>query len=330
MRSVNIQDFDPRCLARGTKEAIRLEITHSPAGQSVHQTALLMVGTEDGPVLLLLAGLHGDEYEGPLAIINLYKELRTDQLRGSVVAVPVANVLAFETATRETDIDGVNLNRAFPGDPKGSVSRQIAYWMGERLVKRADFCIDFHSGGISDLPTLCAYKQGESPATELRRKVAEAFHLSVILAAEEHLSTQVEGYADEHDIPLVYTECPSLKGINMQAVAEYQRGARNTMRVMGILDGELEGEPSPHRLYVGADPDCELKASVGGLFTAKSKVLDKVKTGDLLGVTYDLAGNVLEEFRAPVDGCVLMQRLVATIHAGDEAVFQIVREEKTR
>ena len=328
MQSIDIREFDPRQIARNTKETVYLDITHTPAGLPLRQTALLIGGYQPGPLLLLLAGIHGNEYEGPLAIMRLFKELQPADIRGTLVAVAVSNMLAFETATRETTSDGVNLNRAFPGDPKGSVTHQIAYWMGERLVRRADFCIDFHSGGFSDIPLLCAHISGDGPAAELSQKVALAFHAPVTLTNKRAISTQVEGYAQEHGVPLVYTECPSFQGINVPTVDVYQRGARNTLRVLDMLDGELEGEPS-QCLYDEGNPALNLKASVGGFFVPECQVLDKVQAGDLLGVTYDFAGAVLEEFRAPEDGYVFIRRWSPTIHAGDEMIFTLVRDDKT-
>ena len=328
MQAQDIREFDPRQIAPGAKEARYLDITRTPAGQSVRQTALLIGGSQPGTLLVLLAGLHGNEYEGPLAIMRLYRELQPADIRGALVAVTVSNVLAFELGTRESVADSVNLNRAFPGDPKGSVTRQIAYWMGERLVRRADFCIDLHSGGRSDIPVLCAHVSGDGPAAELSRKVARSFGAPVTLTNKEALPTQVEGYARDHGVPLVYTECPSHRGLNMQAVDIYQRGVRNALRVLDMLNGELEGEPG-RCLYDEGDPALNLKASVGGFFVPQRQVLDRVQAGDLLGATYDFSGAVLEEFRAPIDGYVFIRRWSPAVHAGDDMIFTLVRDHQT-
>ena len=209
MQTQDIQDFDPRQVAPGIKETLYLEVTRTPAGQPVRQTALLIGGTQPGPLVVLIGGLHGNEYEGPLTIMRLYAELAPADIRGTLVAIPVANVLAFEARTRETPSDGLDMNRAFPGDPKGSVTLQMAYWIGEQLVRHADLCIDLHSGGRSDIPVLCAHISGDGPAAELSRKVARSVGAPIALANKDALPAQLEGFAREHGIPLVYTECPA-------------------------------------------------------------------------------------------------------------------------
>ena len=330
MRAIPIQEFDPRRIGRQSREAIYLDVTVTPAGLPVRQTALVIGGARDGPLLLIVGGIHGDEYEGPLAIMRLYDQLDPEAICGSVVAVTVCNVLAYETATRSASADGLDLNRVFPGDPKGSITEQIAHWMADRLVRHADFCIDFHSGGCSQIPLLCAYNPGQGPAAELRQKVAESFHTPVCMANREFLPTQLEGYAGSIGVPLVYTECPiSGLSINMPAVDVYQRGARNTMRVLDMLDGPLEGEPSACYLYDPSDDQMTLNATASGFFVAERSVMDKVQDGDRLGFTCDLTGRVLEEFRAPADGVVFLRRWDTTIRAGDERVFALALDRRT-
>lgn len=328
MIAQDIQDFDPRQIAPGVKETRYLDIARTPAGQMVRLTALLIGGAHAGPLVAMIGGLHGNEYEGPLAIMRLYAELEPAELRGTLVAIPVANVLAFEARTRETPSDGVDMNRAFPGDPRGTVTSQMAYWIGEQLVRHADLCLDLHSGGRSDIPVLCAHVSAEGPAGELSQKVSRAFGAPISLDNKNALPAQLEGFARERGIPLIYTECPGYKGLNMPAVDVYQRGVRNALRIVGMLDGALEGEPG-RCLYADGDEALTLKASVGGFFIPHYQAGDEVSAGDLLGVTCDFSGAVLEEFRAPADGYILIRRWSPTVHAGDESIFTLVRDHKT-
>jgi predicted deacylase len=327
MQTQSIHDFDPRRIAPGVKEARQLDVTHTPSGQPLRLTALLVAGAQPGRLLVVLGGLHGNEYEGPHAIMRLYAELEPADLCGALVAIPVCNVLAFEAGTRESPADGLDMNRAFPGNPKGSVTQQITYWLGERLVRHADFCIDLHSGGRSEIPILCAYVAGVGPAAELSQQIANSFGAPITLANKDALPSQVEGFARDHGVPLVYTECPSDRGLNMEAAGIYQRGVRNALRVLGMLDGALEGEAG-RCLYSGG-PEMTLKASVGGFFVPQHVALDYVKAGDLLGTTCDLGGTVLEEFRAPDDGYICIRRWSPSIHAGDDMVFTLVRDHPT-
>ena len=320
MRSISIQSFDPRAVERDTKEAIYLDITTTPAGLPVRQTALIVGGQTPGPVLVVSGGVHGDEYEGPLAVTRLFGELEPADVRGTLVGIVVANPPAFDAATRNSRLDDRNLAREFPGDPRGSITQQIAYWMGQRLILRADFFIDLHSvGGDSEAVQLCGYNMGDGPAAELRRRVAEAFHARVVWAHPTQPPGRSLSFALENDVPAIYTECPAGRWVSLSDSAVYQRGVRNAMRVLGMLDGELEGEPAEY--YWGADwnEDVAISATQNGFFIPDCELYQEVSAGQVLGRVYDLTGNVLEALRSPAAGFIGVRRLLPTIWAGETA-----------
>ncbi len=312
------QEFDTRKIERDTKDIVYLDVTCTPGGTPIRQTILVVGGRRAGPVLVVSGGVHGDEYEGPLTIIRLFRELEPADIRGTFVGLVVANVPAFEAGTRCSPIDGLNLARVFPGDPIGSVTQQIAHWMGERLIARADFYIDLHSSGSDmEMPQLCGYLIGEGPTARLSRRVAEAFHTEAIWARPEQPPGRTLSCAVEHGIPNMYTECPASRCVSLTDVQAYQRGVRNAMRVLGMLDGELEGEPSRYHLSGSSDLESMgARTTKSGYFVPGPGLLDWVETGNLLGTICDLAGNVLEEVRAPTSGYVVMRRLLPTVHAG--------------
>lgn len=325
MRSIDIRQFDPREIERNTKEALYLNIAMGPGGTVIRQTALLIGGRQSGPLLVVSGGVHGDEYEGPLTIMRLFKELSPADIRGTFVGLVVANVPAFEAATRASPIDGLNLARVFPGDPKGSITQQIAYWMGERLIGKADFYIDLHSSGSdAEMPPLSGYNMGQGPAAQLRKTVCEAFHAPVCWAHPDQPPGRTLSYALEHHIPAIYTECPASRCVSLSDVEIYQRGVRNAMRVLGMLDGELEGAPSQYYLIGNGDVDDAIAVTQSGYFVPERRLLEWVEPGDVLGTVFDLAGNVLEEVRAPTAGYVVMRQLLPTVHAG-KVVFMLAK-----
>jgi len=323
MRALHIRDFDSRAVERNTKEALQLEVTSTPGGMPIRQTVLVIGGAEPGPVLLVSGGVHGDEYEGPLTITRLFHELQPADIKGTFVGLVVTNVPAFEAATRCSPIDGLNLARVFPGDVNGSVTMQIAHWMGEQLIGKADFYIDLHSSGSDmEMVQLAGYTLGDGPVAETRRRMAEAFRAQVTWAHTDQAAGRTLSYAMEHDIPAIYTECPASRRVSIPDVEVYQRGVRNVLRELGMLDGELEGEPSPYYFCGVGNTDTALPVSRSGYFIPAVELLEWVEANDLLGAVYDLAGNVLEEIRAPSAGYVGLRQLLPTINAGD-TVFML-------
>ena len=120
---------------------------------------ITVIRNGDGPTALFTGGNHGDEYEGPVALMNLAATLDPAEITGRVIIVPAVNFPAFRAATRTSPIDKVNLNRAFPGSPAGTVTRKIADYFNRTLVPIADILLDYHSGGktLDFLPFAAAH-----------------------------------------------------------------------------------------------------------------------------------------------------------------------------
>ncbi|MCC3305399.1 succinylglutamate desuccinylase/aspartoacylase family protein [Sneathiella sp. HT1-7] len=169
-------DFDKDGIQHGY-----LQLLHS-----VHRSAygyipipIASMKNGDGPTVLLMAGNHGDEYEGQVILSNMIRTLPLDQIRGQLIILPMANFPAAEAGLRTSPIDQGNLNRSFPGSDTGTPTQQIAHYIEHTLLKRADFLFDLHSGGSSLFytPTLLFSVTSDDPHLALKREIAEAFSL---------------------------------------------------------------------------------------------------------------------------------------------------------
>ena len=121
-------------------------------------TVLVGPEAEEGRGLLAIGATHGDEYEGPLAIKNLLREIDSARVRGRLLLVPVLNRPAFDAGVRDTPHDGINLNRAFPGDASESVTFQMARFVDRFLFPRVHVVLDIHSGGdVARIPYLSQF-----------------------------------------------------------------------------------------------------------------------------------------------------------------------------
>ena len=101
-----------------------------------------------GSTVVAIGGTHGDEYEGPVGLKNLIRELDPARLAaGRLIVIPVLNVPAFRAARRDSPLDGENMNRVFPGDAHGTITQRIARFLTDEVLARADVVIDLHSGG---------------------------------------------------------------------------------------------------------------------------------------------------------------------------------------
>ena len=135
--------------ASGTKSFGFLKVGQT-SSSNVAIPIMIVNGAKEGAKLALTAGVHGCEYSGIEAVIRIFNLFDPKELRGAIIAVPAVNTLAFQSRTPYVcPVDGVNLNRVFPGDPDGSISYKIAHALFQNVVKKADFLIDLHG---PDLP----------------------------------------------------------------------------------------------------------------------------------------------------------------------------------
>jgi predicted deacylase len=315
-------NFAPEKFARGQRHDIDLNI-----GLNSHEVSIPLIlvrGAEEGKTLVVMAGIHGDEYEGVRAILELCDELDPRAMRGDVLAVPAANPPALWAGTRTSPLDECNMARLFPGDEKGSPSEVIAFHLGQSIIARGDFFLDLHSAGVKLLmPSMVGYDAQD----ENSRAVAVAFAAPVIWGHPTVSAGRSISFAHSRGIPWLYTEARGAGRIAPDDLRMFKRGARNLLVYLGILSEAKEHFPLQHRLYGDGDTDGSLIAEESGFFVPGVELLDSVNKGDDLGRTVSLHGETLEVFVASRSGVVGLIRAVPIVSSG-EATFLITEIEK--
>jgi N2-acetyl-L-2,4-diaminobutanoate deacetylase len=232
-------DFD-----RPGKQIGFLMIPHSPHEDAwgVTQIPLAIIANGKGPTVIIEGGNHGDEYEGPIAIGELIRELDPTEIQGRLILMPANNVHAVMAARRTSPVDGLNFNRTFPGDPRGTITQQISAYMSDHILPIGDAFIDLHSGGSSLdlLPSAVVEPTGDS---DLRRKniaAAQAFGapLTVVISnlGEPRTATAA---ACRAGLITVGTEMAGRGAVSLEALALCRRGIRNVLAHLGVLDASL-------------------------------------------------------------------------------------------
>jgi predicted deacylase len=282
-----------------------------------------MLETSDGPRLLVLAGVHGDEREPIEAVRRLETALATTRVRGRVLLVPEANPTACAAGTR-LGADGLDMARSFPGRADGSPTQRAAHAVTER-IQEADALVDLHTGGrtLRVLP-MTGYMLHRDPGVLAgQRRMARAFGLPVIWGTSAALEGRSLSAARDRGVPAIYAEHGGGDGCNEATVTAYVAGCLNVMRELGMLPTTtvrpaFDREPlvvedardgSGH-LQAGHPAPCD------GDFRAAVGLGAMVRAGDALGTLATAAGAELV-IRAAAAGLVLVLRPDAATRAGD-------------
>jgi predicted deacylase len=303
----------------GQRQPGQLARVNLPDAGGEWELALFVVtGTRPGPTLAVLAGVHGDEYEGPVAIADLLAGLDPAALAGTLVALPVANPPAFSAGTRTSPLDGLNLARTFDGDATGSASERLAWTIAGEVIGVADALIDLHSGGVAyAMATLVGYCDLGNEVGQRSRELALAFGAPVIWEHPEIAPGRTLSAALDRGIPCVYTEAAGGGAAPADVVQCYIEGVRRVLIALGMLPGE-PSRPRHRETWRGSgNTDRSLEATQSGLFRSAVRVGEDVAAGQLLGEIVDYDGTVVERVIAPAAGVVAMARRVPRVSAGD-------------
>ncbi|WP_292592740.1 succinylglutamate desuccinylase/aspartoacylase family protein [Mesorhizobium sp.] len=266
----------------------------------------------EGPRLLITGGNHGNELEGPLVARRIIEWLPKAQTCGNVIVLPVLNPLALQAWSRNTPLDGLNLNRVFPGRADGSVTERIADAVSRVLLPMADTIFDLHSFGPTWKcpPAATTHPIADPDLMANTVRMAEAFKLPLTLLWQHN---DTAGMFDivVQDQGKIFV-CAEFGGGSVGAdnLAIYEAGVRNALIALGLLGGKAE-YPTFREQKSGqtleTDPSDEVKSPATGIFEPRCSVLDEVKQGDVIGVLHPLESLTAESvaIRAPSTSIVI-------------------------
>jgi predicted deacylase len=303
---------------------IPYSVNRSAYGNVAIPTVVIKNGA--GPTILLTAGNHGDEFEGQIVASRIARRLEPGDICGRLIIIPGLNFPAAVNGSRVSPLDAGNLNRAFPGDPKGTVTEQIAYYLHSVLMPMADVVIDLHSGGASldYLPVaftnLCGTRSTDRAALEAMR----IFGAPMCMVFREDGETR-RAFSSAHRNDCIYlsTELGGTGSVNVDNLAFSYAGTVRVLAHFGLLtrDDPLQPIRAAERTRFVQVPDrtYQVHATSDGLFEPAFKLGDEVKAGALAGLTYcqqrPVSEPVVSYFKA--DGFVICRRHPALVQAGD-------------
>ena len=291
-----------------------INVTTLASGMDLRLPVHRISGAQPGPVLGITASIHGDEYLPIEVVRQVVTQLDPAQLRGTVLAMPVANPLAFEAQTRNVPIDMLNLNRVFPGDPDGWLTEQLAAVIANQFVPQLEYLIDLHAGGAQPTVDYVYILNDEG--------MSRAFGFAALYRPTHRF----EGTLSEAALPRGIHNMVVEMGGGMLADEPYiKRGVRgvfNVLKYFKMLPGEPEGIPAEQTVVTEMSV---IRPHFGGLLYPRLMLKDVgtiVPQGTLLGMVVNpYTFETLEEFRAPFERSlmILLRGAITKVHPGDYA-----------
>lgn len=300
---------------------LRLPYSRNDSAWGSVMIPLTVIAGAPGPTALLTGGNHGDEYEGPIALQQLAWELEPAEITGRVIIAPYLNYPAFRSGTRVSPIDGVNMNRCFPGRPDGTVTQKIAHYFDSVLVPMADLVLDYHSGGktLDFLPYAAAHYLDDPGQQAACVAAMRAFGAPWSMMMREidavgMFDTAVEAQGKV----FVTTEIGGGGTATAASTRIALRGARNVLRHAGILGGEIEGAEDSVMLEMPGD-DCFHFAERDGLLHPLVDLGEEVAEGQPIARIWpaDRTGVAPMEMQAHRPGIIAARHFPGLVQSGD-------------
>ena len=308
--------IDQVLIAPGEKKILEFTV---PDSKGYSFPAVLINGCKEGKCFLATAGVHGAEYPGIQALIELGQEIGPADVSGAVLLIPIVNTPAFygrRAYVCPADEESKNFNKVFPGRPDGTVADKVAYYITEHFIKGRDFHVDLHSGDIvEDLEEFCAV--GNSPDPAIKAFVTEvAKHTLFTHRINSGGKTEVYNRsAIDLGIPSLLFERGGAGLVIPDEIERNKLDLISIMQYLKILPGEpidnSEGQIFYPRHHWG-------EAGVSGCFYKFAGTGDEIKKGQLIGEIRDVSGHVLEEIRAEYDGRIKISNNTLGLSKGDD------------
>ena len=298
----------------GERLNIDLPVADLYTSTSLNMPLQVLCGKSAGPTLFISAAVHGDELNGVEIIRRLLKRKILRSIRGTLLAVPIVNVHGFLDQSRYLP-DRRDLNRSFPGSPKGSIAARLAHTFLTEIVANADMGIDLHTGAInrSNLPQIRA-NLDDVKTLELAR----AFGVPVIINANVREGS-LRSCAAERGMPMLVYEAGEALRFDEISIRAGIRGILNVMRQIGMLPAIKNAK---HGESVLANATSWVRAPASGILTRSVRLGASVAQGQSLATVSDPLGEWEEAVKARFDGIVIGSNNLPLTHEGD-ALFNV-------
>lgn len=277
------------------KQVSFLNLPYSPHTDAwgVIPIPIAVIKNGTGPTMLLMGGNHGDEYEGPITLGKLIRELDPARIQGRLIFLPAANTPAVIAGRRVSSVDDKNMNRCFPGEADGTPTSQITHYIDSVLFPMSDILIDLHSGG-SSLDLIPAAILQVSEDKELANRIREAilaFNAPLTVAMDTLGEVRTSAAAAlKRGLVFIGTEMGSAGAVSREGLRICERGVGNVMAHYSMIEAP-DPQPEAHtptRMTTIEGAKSYVYAPDAGIFEPACDLGDTVEEGQIAGYVHFL------------------------------------------
>lgn len=306
----------------GSRLRTRVAVGELLDGSPLEIPVLVVRGRRPGPTLYVGAAIHGDEVVGIEALRLACAQLDPERLRGTLIAVPVQNPVAFRARGRllpaaTTDGYATDVHTAFPGDPAGDLAARVADALAARLIARADYAIDLHAplaGGVNLEYVFTPSPQADAGGAARRLALAFGTRLAIVQQEGPYVApSMLHEACSRAGTPAFSVELAVNGVVDDDSAARGSRGIVNVMRLLEMVDGA----PEPCGDQLVTDAVANVRVERGGLPELRCRPGDRVSAGQTLGVVRDLGFEQVERIVAPVGGLVYRVAAARPLNAAE-------------
>lgn len=303
---INQQPIKP-----GQHAQINLNIYRLPTRTVIEIPTFVYRTLHEGPTILFLAGMHGDEING----IEIIRRLVTDNTfkaltRGTVIAIPIINIVSFLDGKRDLP-DGRDLNRCFPGSRSGSLGSQIAYDLMNEIIPQVDFGVDFHTGGakINNHPQIrCVFDDPKN--VELAKKFGAPLTIN-----STYREKTLRKEAERKGKPILVFEGGESCRFDPLSIQEGLNGCLRLLRRLDMIEADV-----PEKDSIILQRSTWIRAKYSGLFHSIKPNGSHVKKNEIIGKICDPYGESEYKLRSPENGYIVGINNQPVIHQGDALI----------
>ncbi|WP_020568672.1 succinylglutamate desuccinylase/aspartoacylase family protein [Neolewinella persica] len=305
-------------IQRGESKVLDFDVAKLHTRNSIKVPIFIERAKKDGPVVLLLGGVHGDEINGVEIVRRIIRNKINKPTRGTIISIPVFNIFGFLNLSRKFP-DGRDLNRVFPGSAKGSLASQFAFQFKKDIAPHVDYVLDFHSGGghrVNVAQTRCMLDD------EKTLELAKVFNAPFIVQSKTISKSLRETFKELGKTALLFEGGKSML-YDEKAIQYGVQGARNVLRFLKMKS--FKALPRDPSIIIAKSK--WLRASHSGMFHVHIENGTWVTKKTVMGVITDPFGSFERKVYAPFDCYVFCVNIAPIVNRGD-AVFHVSLELK--